>query len=338
MAKGEQESESKDLVPQRFQGLDKPSQKILSVSNDGEVERVEQTVVLPAIYQYSINRYPAGQRVMLTSDAYDYINRVMGVQFYLPPRVNDEKGNLVPNPIHRPDYIYLRMVGIWRNDAGQMVSYQEDVEVDYKLTYQDTRINAKSMKIVTDKEGIPVLNDMGFPQYTLDADDEKKALRNLSQLRTFGLRYAQTVAKTRILKTASGIRQLPIPSPRDFPIRVVGFRDNLTPEERIKNAETDMSAMFGPSERLDESIGLTHDEIASIQEIDGADFTEETEREAVNAANEERAAANIDIIDDAPSDAPIRRVGPDDQMWDLSEEALGAEPVAAGSSRKRKSA
>ena len=102
------------------------------MSNDGEVEPVEQTVVLPAIYQYSINRYPAGQRVMLTSDAYDYINRVMGVQFYLPPTVNDERGNVVPNPIHRPDYIYLRMVGIWRNDAGQMVSYQEDVEVDYK--------------------------------------------------------------------------------------------------------------------------------------------------------------------------------------------------------------
>lgn len=338
MAEAKKDSKPNDVaVRHEFEGLDIPARKILAVSSTGSVERVEQTVVLPAIYQYAINRYPAGQRVMLTSDAYDYINRVMGVQFYKAKFVPDEQGNLVPNPIHTPSKIYLRLVGIWRNDAGQMVSYDEDVEVDYNLTYQDARINSKSMKVVTDGDGMPVMTESGLPKFVLDADDEKKALKTLSQLRTFGLRYAQTVAKTRILKTASGIRQLPIQQPRDFPIRVVGFRDNLTPEDRIKQAEQDMTAMFGQVEHIGDDTGLTHEEIESIRELEASDVTEETEREFVNAANEERADASIEIVD-AQSDGPIRRVGPDadNGEWDLDEVSLGLgeEPVAAGRKRK----
>jgi hypothetical protein len=334
MTEAKPDSEGREVATRQFEGLDLPARKILSVSGDNEVERVEQTVVLPAIYQYSINRWPAGQRVMLTSDAYDYINRVMGVQFWQPKYVHDEHGERQLNPIHRPSQIYLRLVGIWRNDAGQMVSYQEDIEVDYNLTYQDSRINSKSMKIVTDKDGAPVFGDNGMPKFTLDPDDEKKALRALSQLRTFGLRYVQTVAKTRILKTASGIRQLPIEQPRDFPIRVVGFRDNLTPDERIKRAEEDMTSMFGPTTKLDENVGLTSEELATIRELEAADLTEENERELVNSAEEERASGDIEIVD-SQGDAPIRRVGPETEEeipWDLSDEALGTAP--AGKSKK----
>lgn len=333
MTEARTDTEPRDVaVRQDFDGLDLPAQKILAITTSGEVERVEQSVILPPIYQYSINRYPAGQRVMLTSDAYDYINRVMGVQLYQPKYVHDEHGQQQLNPIHRPDYIYLRVVGIWRNDAGQMVSYQEDVEVDFKLTYQDSRINAKSMRVVTDKDGAPVMTEGGIPKIVLDADDEKKALKALSQLRTFGLRYAQTVAKTRILKTASGIRQLPIQTPRPFAVRVVGFRDNLTPEERLRRAETDMAAMFGPSAKIEDGAGLTPDEFALVRDLD-SDVTEDIERELVNAAVEESVDSHSNVMDSM--DAPIRRVGPDAE-WDLG--AIDAEAEEQQKpDRKRKS-
>lgn len=303
-----------------------PSSQIIAVAKKGEVERIEQSVVIPEIYQYQISRYGQAPKVMLTSDAYDYINRTMGVQLYQPDWVHDEHGERVRNPIHRADYIYIRMLGIYWNDLGQMTSYREDVEVDFKLVYMDARINSKSARVEMDDEGQPRFSKSGMPMIKLDQDDEKRALKALSQLRTFGLRYAQTVAKTRILKVVSGIRTLPIATPRPFAVRVVGFKDSLTPDQRIKRAEQDLAAMFGPGSVVDERTGLSPEEIEQMREIEGLDATEDIERELVEAAV---AASDEQQVIQAQDEheGRIRRVGPEDFVPD--EPSLGldeAEP------------
>lgn len=298
------------IVPSEASGLDLPTQNTISIARVGEVERIEQSVLLPAIYQYQIARYGQAPKVMLTSDAYDFLNRAMGVQLYQPDWVNDETGKRVRNPIHRADYIYLRLIGIWTNDLGQTVSYREDVEVDFKLVYMDARINSKSARVEMDPDGMPKFSESGMPIVKLDPADELKALKALSQLRTFGLRYAQTVAKTRILKTASGIRTLPIAQPRSFAIRVVGYRDKLTPEERIKRAEQDLEGVFGRSKRLDENAGLTRDELAEVEDIiEAGDQTDDLDRDLIEAAQD---IVNEPVDDDPDATPPMRRVGPED--------------------------
>ena len=263
-------------------GLDLPTRKVIDTTQVGEAERIEQTVVIPPIYMYPMKRWQQPDKISLTSEAYAYINRVLGVQFHKPDEVVDSEGKRVGNPIHRPGYIYLRLVGIWRNDMGQLTSYSEDVEVDYQLVYQDARINARSAKVLTDAQGNVVFEN-GLPKIALSAEDELKAYKALSQLRTFGLRYVQTVAATRILKRATGISSLPIDRVQPFPIRVVAFRDRLSPEERIKQAGQDMQAMFGAGQAVDPNNGLTDDEMADIREVEPTDMAEEVEIEAVAA-------------------------------------------------------
>jgi hypothetical protein len=304
--------EQRSVAPMGEIGL--PTKEVLSVAHNDEVERIEQSVVLPPIYQYSISRYGQQPRVMVTSDGYDYLNRSMSVQLHQPEWVNDESGQKVRNPIHRADYIYLRMIGIWYNDLGQLVSYREDVEVDFKLVYHDARINSKSARVETDANGIPVLDAHGTPIVKLDAGDELKALKALSQLRTFGLRYAQTVAKTRILKTASGIKQLPIPQPRPFTIRVVGYRDRMTPDERIAKAEADLNQMYGSSVRMGDDLGIRRDEMPDLDIIEGSDATEDIERELVDAAT--RAQENEGFEDNGSIEGIAERVGEDEVPTD----------------------
>ena len=61
-------------------GLDAPGQRVLSVLQVGEAERIEQTVTIPPIYMYAMKRWNQPDKVSLTSEAYNYLNRVMGVQ------------------------------------------------------------------------------------------------------------------------------------------------------------------------------------------------------------------------------------------------------------------
>ena len=279
--------------------------RVLDIAKVGEVERIEQAVPIPPIFQYVISRYGQTPKVMLTSDGYDYLNRVMGVQLYQPRWVHDERGQQVLNPIHRSDYIYLRMIGIYYNDVGQLTSYQEDIEVDFKLVYMDARINSKSARVELDEDGQPRFSASGMPVIRLDQDDEKRALRTLSQLRTYGLRYAQTVAKTRILKVVSGIKTLPGTQAAMREVRIVGFRDRLTPDQRIKQAEDDLSKMFGPGSEVDPRAGLTPAELAELRDLEGADDTEDIERELVEAAvRGQEDSRGVTSDDFTPSDQP----------------------------------
>jgi hypothetical protein len=175
-----------------------------------------------------------------------------------------------------------------------MVAYGEDVEVDFMRLYHEVRLNARwyepspgggkgrdiqktaELKIARDPDGIPLLDEEGLPKHVVVIPDseELKAMQKLYNLRNFGLRYAYTVAKTRILKVASGIRTLPVDSPRGVRVKVYGFRDNLTPEQRIEKSQRDQTAIFGRSiteGRKSEETALSDEEMAAVAIEEGDD-------------------------------------------------------------------
>src|SRR5688572_12524875 len=141
------------------------------VSNRPSITKNEITITpvrvrIPIHHQYKIKagreQGADGQwrdkfRVGLTADGYDGLNRVVGAQFIIPEFIHDEQGERVRNPIHRTDYIYERMIAIWYNDMGQMQAYSEDLEVDYKVLYQQARLNASWKVPKLDAQGKPVM-------------------------------------------------------------------------------------------------------------------------------------------------------------------------------------
>jgi len=265
---------------------------ILSIANREDVERIETSVTIPADFQYAIKqrgtKNPDGSwapdrfKVGISADGYDYLNRVVGASFFLPEFVHDEKGERQRNPIHRKDYIYLRLACVWYTPLGQLTMASEDVEVDFNLTWMDARINAFSAQVVMDEAtGLPIFDQFGNPAVRVDPKDELKALKTLSQLRTFGPRYAQTVARVRLLKMATGIRSLPIEAPAAFKVKVVGYRDRMTPQARIQQAGGDLATLYGG--RPDDIKPLTASEMAEVAPALDDDAIEAIDREAVAA-------------------------------------------------------
>lgn len=284
---------------------------VIQTGDGGFLEKISRTVTIPAIYQYPMKRWNQPDKISLTSEAYAYINRELGVTFVKADKVPDTDGSMANNPIHRGTYIYVRAIGVWRTRNGQLVSHSEDVEVDYQLVWQDARINAKSATVVTDKDGVPQtvdgrpVHEGGLPMVKLSGEDELKAMKAFSQLRTYGLRYVQTIAATRILKRATGISSLPITAPQDFPIEVVTWRDNLTANERVRQAGVDLAAMYGKGEVMSKEDFLTSDELKQVGEIEGDDFHDDVSADADEGALEQQE-------DRHQFDASVRRVGPDE--------------------------
>lgn len=273
------------------EALTGPVIEVGSVAGRGNVERVETTIELPAGFQYVIpgTKKVNGQnvpndKVGITSDGYDYINRVLGVSFYLPDFVPDQDAVMRHNPIHRSDgYVYIRMGGLWYNEAGQLVGAVEDLEVDPKYIYQSARLESWDSEVVLHAETKqPIYDADGMPFMKLkDAAAEKKALKALFQVRTMGMRYAQTVLRVRIMKQATGIKSLPIPAPRPFKLRIVGYRDAMNPVERQAAATTALSALYG---RKPDAKPLSASDFAGIEGPNAEDQTEQTLLEATGLA------------------------------------------------------
>jgi hypothetical protein len=226
--------------------------------NDPNLQRHETFVTLPENFQYIVGKGDKARRA-ITSDGYDYMNRSLGAMFFLPEFVPDESGDLVRNPIHRPDYIYMRMGAIWRNEHGQLVGATEDLEVDFKAVYQQARLETWNSEVALDEHGQPIFGEDGQPlvrvtsdtggQYPKSANEkERDALKVLMQLRSHGMRYAQTVLRTRLLKVATGVKSLKSLPPgsqlKPTDVRIIGWRDEMTPNERQKKAAEDMGEMF----------------------------------------------------------------------------------------------
>jgi hypothetical protein len=112
-----------------------------------------------------------------------------------------------------------------------------------------------------------------------------------------GLRYAWTVAKTRILKVATGIKTLPIDEPRAVKVKVYGFRDGLTPQQREERAKQDQEAIFGKA--------LTHGATLSDAELTeaGLDAAEIVAVEGEGAIETTTAEFDVDEIDEVIAEA-----------------------------------
>ena len=324
--------------------------KIANIVEMEDLVRWQVETTIHPVHQYEI---PAGKAqivgrdehnepiwetpkaVHITSDGYDYLNRMMGVQLVQPDMVPDETGTMVSNPIHRRDYVYVRLLGIWRNDVGQLVTYREDVEVDYQAVYRDARLNAvwydadewvnsstgersstrksgqgwsklkgskhTAAEFITFKrgaDGMPVLDDQGNPTYELKLPNEAevKALQTLFQLRRFGLRYAQTVAKTRILKAACGIRRLPKDRKEPQRVSIVAWRDLLSPAAREEQARRTEQGVWDSAIVPGGTQGLGDDEMQVLRE---------TEAAGEDAVLGETAAATANVEDDSDLDEQI---------------------------------
>jgi hypothetical protein len=265
---------------------------VTSIARREEVERFEATVTLPPSFMYVIpgrkkvdNQWVDDNKVGITSDGYDYANRTLGATFFLPGQVPDAEGNLVLNPIHKPDYIYMRMAAVWYNETGQLVAATEDLEVDYLMVWANARLESPGSELVVGADGRPELDDRGQPivvirdfqkmwdgkpsgQPQTAADQEKKAYKAYMQLRTMGMRYAQTVLRTRLLKIALGVKSLPLNQPREFALRVVGYRDKMDPITRIAAAQDSAAALFGSLRPADGSQRLSDDDLRSIERDD----------------------------------------------------------------------
>ena len=292
-------------VAKRDQTSDLPSPLVSEKQriNRGDITVVQAVVRIPAHHQYKIaagreqlenGKWGTKYRVGVTADGYDNINRVVGAQFIVPEYIHDEQGVKVRNPIHRSDYIYERMIAIWYNDLGQMQAYSEDLEVDYKVLYQQARLSATwktedpnapekrdrdgntyrekvshnatdNTVILRDDNGRAILGPDGTPQFdvVLPDDVEAKCIQRLYDLRVTGMRYAQTVLKNRLMKVVTGIRMLPIEAPRDFSINVMAFRDNLTPEQRVERAQLQQREVFGRA--LQPGATLSDEEMAAVE-------------------------------------------------------------------------
>ena len=292
------------------------------------LERIEAVVVVPADFQYGITKWIDAAKVRpdqvvvnrgdykvevidkigLTIDGYDYINRVMGVSFFLPEWVHDEHGEQKRNPIHRKDYIYLRLAAVWYSPLGQLMYASEDVEVDFRLSYMESRATAKSAKPRM-VDGQVAWSESGDPIIEVSPEDELKALKQFSTQRNFGPRYAQSVARVRLLKQATGIRSLPISEPQAFPLKIVGYRDQMTAQQRIQQVTSDAAPLYG---RPDDIKPLSAAEMAEAG-IEENDTETDVDREAVERAQEPAAEA----AEAGPAVEPVPAATP------------AAEPVAA---------
>jgi hypothetical protein len=300
---------------------------ILAVSEalerDG-LERVESVVVVPADYQYAIPKWihpndlkeddvvvkrsermiAVGDKVGLTIDGYDYLNRVLGASFFLPEFVHDEDGNQKRNPIHRKDYIYERLACVWYTPVGQLVYATEDIEVDFRLAYMEMRASAKSAEPILDEMGQVQWDAIGNPLLKLSPQDEMKCLKEFTNKRNFGPRYAQSVARVRLLKQATGVRSLPTKVPGDYPLKMVTWRDQLTAQARIAQVTADTANLYG---RPDETKPLTAAEMAEAGETGAVEETD-LDREAVERARE----AQSEVAETAaPEPTPTAQATPE---------------------------
>lgn len=281
--------------------------EVITIAGRGEVERLTARITLPVDYQYGIPKWqktgrqkPDGKdewgevidSVGITADGYEYLNRVIGVRFFFPPLVPNREGVMVPNPIiEPPDYSRILQGALWYNPMGQhMVSY-ELVEVDFWLMYQEARAGKKSAKIVTDPETFqPTFDKRGMANLELPEADELAAYKDLAQRRSLGPRYAQTVARVRLLKQASGLRSLPLPPDgklHAYPLTVTGFRDQLDAREAIKAAVGAEASFYGEMEGRSEVAPVSASELAEAHldhEADEARVVEHMERESVEEA------------------------------------------------------
>ena len=309
----------------------------LLAREDKSLERIETIVTVPADFQYRIpmrgQKNPDGSwnndaaKVGLTVDGYDYLNRVIGVSFFLPHEVADRDGKMQPNPIIRDDQIRMLMGAVWYTPLGQAVMHVEPVEVNYQLLWMNKRAHADSAVIVRNESGLGIaFDEFGQPAVKLSDADELKCLRELTQIRAFGPRYAITVGRVRLLKMASGLRSLPINYPTDFRVRVTAYRDRMTPQERIRSAGGDIRALYGTNPDNDPALAPLNQ---AEQEEAGVNEAIASEQGVIDETSAQESVTVQTKAPPAPPAAGKVEVKPATAPWtpdELDNLGLGGEP------------
>ena len=257
---------------------------------DGNFERIESKVLIPKDALYNIPKWdPQTKRKVdcwrPDSTAYDLINRVMGVQFDQPDTMVDEHGDVVGNPILKKDYIKLRLVGYWYNNAGLPMKYVEDVEINFWVLFTQKLMRSNSSEITNKKTDHSICIDEENSVYIkVNAGDYKTAWAFLIEKRAFATRYAYTVAKRRILKTATGVA---IVHPRKIgnhelaAIPVVSYR-NLMGGDIKQHAKDINSKMYKDDKKEMETI---ESEITIVEDQIPMEKSETTERKGEQPKN-----------------------------------------------------
>ena len=264
-------------------------------SRDGEFERIESKVVIPKDALYNIPKWDPQTRRKVDcwrpdSTAYDLINRVMGVQFDQPDTMVDEHGDVVGNPILKKDYVKLRLAGYWYNNAGLPMKYVEDVEINFWVLFTQKLMRSESSEITNKKTDHSICVDEENSVYIkVSASDYKKAWAFLIEKRAFATRYAYTVAKRRILKTATGVA---VVHPKRVGnhdlavIPVVSYR-NLAAGDIKKHAKEMSSKMYkGDKETIESEITIVADQIPT-EKSEAAGQRKEEQPKNINQQLEE---------------------------------------------------
>jgi len=304
-----------------------------------DLERIVAEITIPPDFQYVITKNVKDDRtnqwhkevakVGITADGYEYLNRALGASFWFPKWVHDEQGEPKRNPIHRPDYIYLRIGIVYYNPLGQRISTIEDVEVDFKLMYQDKRANARSAKPLLGQNGELLWDEAGNPGLVLSPEDEMKCLRELTRSRAFGPRYASTVGRVRLLKLATGLRSLPaVAAGHSFKVKMVAYRDRLSPEQRVAEAAQTLGDIYGDggsaeaeTQSAPPPVNLTPLTAEEQMEVGLSEELHDDDATAMEQQHVAEARANEDPGDRTPSPGePVTRAWTPEEIADIEAE------------------
>lgn len=246
-------------------------------------------------------------KTLLTAPGYYKINQVVGVNFYMPEKLELPNGDIVvnPYPIIDPDSstlrkVWIRETGVGYNALGNMQVVTITLLYDINVYFADTLMkkiekNKAAGKLcmessLTDEEkrtGIFVSVDgpMGL-WANMNCPDTFDAVKQFLQDKKFGERKAQSVIERNIIKKITGITYVDAAGPeraRVATVPVIGWTHDLTKEDIEKIVQASQKGERPASYKgykidYDDTVGeVTPDEaaLAADEEEDKPPATED---------------------------------------------------------------
>jgi len=168
------------------------------------------------------------------------------------------------------------------SSAAKLAEDEGPEEEGYDLgTVEPAAAGPAGELLIRDPEsGAPRLGVQGELLFRLPDHLEAEAGERLIQLQNFGLRMAKTIARRRLLMRLLAIRTLWIREFGEKPaletqfVWVTGWRDNLSPDQRLAKAQEEAKVVFGKSIEV-KVRPVDPDELGSVaEEPTEAEFTE----------------------------------------------------------------
>jgi len=270
----------------------------------GQLLRMETTVTLPGALQYAVG-YGDSRIVKPSAAGYMYLNRTVGMQWVDLPEV-PYHGKLVPSPVIERDYVLIGMGSLYYSDLGQLLMDREIIEIDFQGVYMQALVGSDSYDVqaTRDEDGWVEVDENGRPKmrYKVSNDDLRKAERTLANLRQFGLRKARSIAAGRLFARATGIMLLDRGKDaqiRHRSIRLIGWNDYMTPEERWESAQDAVKKMFGDEAK---PVTVNTTDLAGTEDVEEA-LEGEFDADAVGREHGEEPPADEPQAESKPPSA-----------------------------------